>query len=284
MISYSHGARKALGRLYRPYNKLTVFVEDTRHVHVHTNIVNLALSGLGQVHTVIALGDRPSVIAAAQNDSDPKNFYFVDGDLNLINSAERSPKKNLYILKCYSLENLALMGADICDILRDYCPYDSKAVIIGRMDLTSWWSEVERLFAKLFVYYAISHFANVGIPTVNYSVMQLVDPQNRDSIDPAAVRARLRSVLSAIVASIGRSAFLSEVRRIRAHLKVKRISPLRYIAGKQYLLPLFHKRCEIKGRFVGSQEVLLNRISRDCDFSADPKFKVVLRKAFREAV
>ena len=271
-ISYPANSRRALAKLYAPYNPVTIFVEDSRITNAYTNVINLALKGIAVIHTVIPLGDRTRVLEDAAKDADPKNFYIVDGDLDLIFHEMRRPSKNTYFLKCYCIENIMLSGADLVDILRDYCPSADKNKIEGQLGLSTFETEASRWLQKLFIVYAIAHFKKLGVPTVKYSVMRLVTPPDNISIDSSLFRERYRSLVKLIVERIGFQRYLKEKKRVLGRIGKKHYGWRQIVSGKDYLLPLLHKRCEKTCNFKGDQSILLARLSRSTDFSTDPYF------------
>lgn len=283
-IFYPKSARRALAKLYRPYNPISVFVEDRNISNVYTNLINRALEGIGEIHTVIPLGDRDEVLAAAKSDDDPNNFYIVDGDLNVVYRGIRNPKYNTYVLRCYCIENVIIFGADLPDIMRDYCLIEDHRTLALRLNLSEWEGQIAKWLVKLFIVYAIAHFEKVGVPTVTFSVMRLVADQRPYLLDPQKLRKRYGALLKELYAKIGHPRFLAERRRIATHLRQRNFDWKQIVSGKDYLLPLLHKRCELLCSFKGPSRVLLARLSRHTDFSAEPNFRRAIRQYARAAL
>jgi hypothetical protein len=281
---YSKTSRRAVGLLFKPYNDMTVFVEDSRLLNVHLNLVRRALPSSARLYRVFALGDRGEVIAAALGDADPTNCYIVDGDLLFVYGMRQRRIANVYILKCYSIENVALVGADLVEIIRDYCVSEDVAAIEKRLNLAEFSRQANRFLKKLFALYAIAHVRQVGIQTAQYSVMRMTKKGAPYCLDEALVNARCAEVEGAIRGRIGAKGLSEERAKVRRSWKRRAVKWDGIISGKTYLLPLLHKRAEVLGRYRGEKDMLLARMSREVDFTVDRGLKSFLRRSYRRAL
>jgi hypothetical protein len=281
-LVYPSECRKAVAKLYEPYNLLTVFVEDTSIPNVHINLINRALKGVGSIRSVTPLGGREKVLKEAASDNNCRNFYIVDGDLDLM-FGKRYRGKNLYSIMAYCIENLALFEVDVIDILRDYNPRLSPEEIALKLDFGAWEADIEKWLPKLFVIYAIIHNSNVGVCTSKYHISNLYD-YKKGCICPRKMKTRYKAMLKCAIDKFGSREFLAIRRSIFDKLAKNKLTWRHYISGKSYLLPIFWQRCLKFGGFKGDEAVLLSRISRTCSLSLDAKYKAVIRKAARRAM
>ena len=67
MIALSLKSRRAYGVLYRAYNDIDIYVEDSIYLGVYERIVNRILGGKAKISKVIPLGPRNIVVAASED-------------------------------------------------------------------------------------------------------------------------------------------------------------------------------------------------------------------------
>ena len=111
MIKYSNRAKLGYARLYRPYNDIDVYVEDTTCRNMYEHLIGRLIEGHGQVKRIIQLGGRSQVIKACASDQTDQNrprLYVIDGDLDRVRDKREKRLKHFYKLKVYSSENLLL--------------------------------------------------------------------------------------------------------------------------------------------------------------------------------
>lgn len=281
-LVYPFECRKAVAKLYEPYNSFTVFVEDTTIPNVHVNLINRALKGMGSIRSVTPLGPRSQVLKEAASDNSSRNFYIVDGDLDLM-LGKRYVGKNIYSICAYCIENIALFEVDIIDILRDYNPERPPEEISTRFNMSAWEADVEKWLPKLFILYAIIHASMIGITTSKYNIFNLYDYDNC-CLCPRKIKARYRILLKDAISRLGTQTFLERRRSVVDNLAEHNITWRHYVSGKTYLLPSFWQRCIKLGSFKGDEKVLLGRISRTCSLALDSEYKAVIRRAARRAM
>ena len=83
MILYSKKAKLGYAFLYRHYNDIDVYVEDTTCVAMWENLLAVIIAGRCRLTRVIQLGGRKNVLDACKNDQQPSNrrrIYIIDGD------------------------------------------------------------------------------------------------------------------------------------------------------------------------------------------------------------
>src|SRR5690242_18796316 len=87
LTKYSLKAIKGLSFLFRRYNDIDIYVEDTANRNMYEVLFNRMLEGHAKVERIFQLGGREAVIASCKNDQQDthrKRIYIVDGDFDYL--------------------------------------------------------------------------------------------------------------------------------------------------------------------------------------------------------
>ncbi|MEQ9413306.1 MAG: DUF4435 domain-containing protein, partial [Cyclobacteriaceae bacterium] len=99
----------ALPRFFAYRNDVDIFTEDrVADKEFYKSIFKRLFQGKIKINDVTPLGCKANVLDAydTQNPKPKrKQYYIVDGDLDLINGTNRKEEKNLIVLDSYCIEN-----------------------------------------------------------------------------------------------------------------------------------------------------------------------------------
>lgn len=282
MIQYSIQSRRAVARLFQPYNDIDVFVEDSTYVGVYEKFINRILSGRAKVTKVIPLGSKSTVVQAAHLDVDPagrKRIYIVDGDLDLIAWYRQRAAPRLYRLRVYSLENLFFQP----DAMSKYCAFASPGLAEGAcsrsvntVDLVA---SVE-LLVPYITLLAIAHRLGIrnGMTALNPpSVSQTVGHQST-SPDVAKMRLRCKEIIGFIISEVGVTRYRLAKQAVQSNLATKKIADHRIIPGKPFGLAYLNGRIQAAGGVALSQKMIVSYLAEHSSIKSDKQFVRRLRR------
>jgi hypothetical protein len=284
MISYSEKARVGYARLYRPYNDIDVYVEDTTCRAMYEHFINRVLRGKARITRILQLGNRARVVAACTadqgNDKRPR-LYIIDGDLERLRGKRPPRLKRLYRLRAYAFENLLLDEDAVVEVLRDSLSNLDKHAIRATLRFDELEAEAQGPLFRVFIVYSIIFNLNLPINTISYNVHRLasLDADRVPRVSQSLVRQRLRDLLLAIFQVHSRERYLRELRKVRKRISFRHLHGLSEVSGKSYILPLLHERCVRLGRYRDSPDSLRARLARYCRLNVDPGFRRALMAA-----
>lgn len=271
--AFSDGAMPAYAALYQPYNDIDVYVEDRTFVGMYEAIFSRLLADSLRVFSVIPLGNSENVKSEAlrlQGDTSRRRFFLIDGDFGWIH-CNGCGIKDVYMLKCYSIENLAWDYVHITELARVLSPELTSAEIMARLPVKMLFDFVQCIH-PLFVLYAVCQALESTCSTVSFSVARLIDRPTL-ACDKVAVRRRMFDLYKHLVSNFSKEVIRSEKTRIEKAIAQIGCSDGRFISGKDYLIQFLMFAMQDRFGFRGNRNQLVADILTRCDFSVDPDFK-----------
>jgi len=259
MIRYSPRSARAIGLLKSFYNDIEIFVEDKASPNMHLLICRRVLGEGVKLSSVNPLGGRAAVIEACRLDqavTSRKRLYVIDGDLDLIMGRAKPRLKHLYRLRAYCVENLLLGQSAIESVCLQSAPELQPMQVRTALDLANWLAALAQGLVPLFKAYAMTRAIDPTVRTVGTKVHPLcVQQGNHLSLNYPKVFAHIRRLFRQIVLA-GRRAKLRHCRpKIEARCSGS-LSDLRYVSGRDYILPLLYHRLRAEFEFRGTMEQL----------------------------
>ena len=265
MAQFSPQSMGAYASIWRPYNDIDIFVENSSLRGLYERMFQRMLKGIARVTAVIPLQNREAVAEAARlKDDQSSNDCLIDGDFEwAVGRIHRI--RNLYTLKCYSIENLAWNIKSIHSAARKVAPGMNNAEITNAITETELNSIVASLF-PIFVAYSICFRLGATCETVGFSIVRLIEDGKRTTLCKKKIRRRLRQIFRHVRDHFG----LSEISRERTVVKTivsqRKVEPAQLIAGKDYLLAIllfiFNERLNYKGSLRLMFSLLLDEPSK----------------------
>lgn len=251
-VVYPTGIAPALGHLHCFRNDIEIFVEDSSAKNVWRALLKKLLPDGVQFEDPIRLGSRDNVLNECRRDQvvdGRKKLYIIDADLDLLKGVRKPNLRHLYRLRSYCLENYLLNEPALVDVATlldvDASPAEAKT----RLGFSEWVEMNNGLLTKLFVCYATSHQLAKQHQTIGYKVVRLAQkPPLNDQLCPAKTSIRIFSLYRLVC----RDVEPSQLREVSSAVQSNSsgLGPLRFVSGKDYLLPLLKARLR---RQFGSQ-------------------------------
>lgn len=273
MLEYSDKAKNAYAFLYRHYNDIDVFVEDTSCIAMWENLLRVIIAERCRLHRVFQLGGKSKVLDACRKDqgeSDRRRIYIIDGDFDIWRGRPKPRLKNLYRINAYCVENLLIQRDTLVEVLRDANPNDSTADVETKLKYEEFLIDCTK-FLDLFASYAAIFVLGVSVPTTSYSVHKLLDrSQPLARPDERAIATRVADIYD----HASKLAPKDKIRAARAivddNMAKKHISAILHLSRKDYLFPLLHLRCRSMVHYKEPVEVLKARLARHYSVGSDP--------------
>lgn len=281
MLRYSDSARVGYGFLYRHYNDIDVFVEDTSCVAMWENLLNVVIAGRCRLTRVLQLGGKVNVIAACRRDqghSPRRRIYIIDGDFDIWRGRRRPNLKHLYRINAYCVENLLIGQAALIEVLRDAQPSRSIDEIERSLSYADFTADCYKL-VTLFALYASVFTLGISVPTISYSVHRLTEAASKHvRISESLLQTRLRELQGQILELASDADLAAAKESIESRVTSSKLVPDRHISGKDYLFPLLYARSRVLLAYRESADTLKARLARHYDIRADPGLKRAIER------
>lgn len=270
-LERSTKGKHAKGVFFRNVNDIDIFIEDTsiESEKVCTILFSKIFEGKYQIGKVFSLGGKTKVMEECekrQTREDRIRLYVVDGDLDLLTGAIVPDYKGLLSLARYCVENFLIQENAIAEILDDEELKKSKEQILEEFGFDDWITTNEEILFNLFVEYALvkKHCSNE--PTVSYSVHKLAIPKEWGVVDIEKTNLRIETMSTSVINEIGQERYDLEKREIIERAKPFWSSKLiKYVSGKDYILPLAIMRMKKITKFDVNSKVLKVRLAKKAD-------------------
>jgi len=271
LLERSEKGKKAKSLFFTQFNDIDIYVEDkskgTRKLY--REIFTRAMAGRYRIETVFPLGNKLTVLKQCEEDQQiggRLRLYIVDADLDLLNGSNPKELKRLFVLNRYCIENYLVDEQAIVSVINEEDLEKQAPEIKSEFDFGYWVRSNEHELFELFVLYALAKKVCPEFPTVSYSVSKLVS-SNHGIVDFAKVEERKNEVKKSLLEIVD-SNLLRDQCRDALNMTCQHFGDkLRYISGKDYLLPLILMRMRWITKLRADNEVIKLRLSMRCDVS-----------------
>lgn len=259
-------AKSASSIFYEEYNDVDIYIEDTAEGYrkIFKELLNKALGTKFKIEQVFPLGNRAQVIEECgknQQSDGRKKVYIVDGDLHILNTATTQVLNGLYVLPRYCVENYLFCENAISQTAdEEECEIELEQ-IKTIIDFDFWLTENESLLLDLFILYAICIQHIPHEPTVSYKVSKLCN-SNSGIVNPEKVTQRKNELKAKLIDFFGSERLDTEIEIINERIKEKDKKLLRFVSGKDYLLPLLITRLQSFIRFPSNSISVRLRLAK----------------------
>ena len=160
-MQYPDRALKALVYLFRHYNDIDVYVEDTTNRKMYEVLLQRILGVKARVGRIFQLQGCDKVIEKCkekQNDSDRRYLCIIDGDFNaFFHYKDYSDLKNFYQLKAYCVENLLFSEESLIGVASECLTNVPQEEVQAKVSLTNFITSIVDKLTPLFIIYYVAH-------------------------------------------------------------------------------------------------------------------------------
>lgn len=271
MIERSISARSAKSVFYEDFNDIDVYIEDTAigYRKIFKELLIRAFNNTISLEQVFPLGNKEQVIEECkknQNNKRRKQLYIIDGDLHLLCETNPIELKGLFILPRYCVENYFLDKIAIIDTIDEEDPDLEKDTIESKLDFENWIRDNDTQLVKLFIFYALCFKHIPSLQTVGYKVSNLCSSDN-GIVCPQKIAIRINELNNKLLEVITAENIEKEYHSFFNKIKVDDIKVLRYVSGKDYLMPLLTTRIRSFAKFPPNDLSTKIRLAKRVDVS-----------------
>ncbi|MDP2930114.1 MAG: DUF4435 domain-containing protein [bacterium] len=285
MIRYSLRALRALPILFKHYNDIDVYVEDTASRNIYEVLINRILNGRARVIRVFQVGNRHQVIEECkrqQGQASRRSVFIIDGDLEMVCGIPAPGLKGLYRLSVYCSENLLVSSDAVTEIAYECLPNMSKQDIYKQVQFEEYFKSIDKCLVNLFITYATAYSLCPMLKTAGYHVYELCETSLRHPmLDGGKVQKRRSKILQELIKTHSLKTVRREYGRIRKLCEANKWSALHIASGKTYILPLIFSFLCIRAHYKGRIESLKVQLARYCKLCIDEELKEAILNTAR---
>jgi len=266
----SLAAKSAKSVFYEDFNDIDIYIEDTcpGYEKIFEEIFRRALEPKYRVAKIFPMGPKTSVIRDHESQGGEFNrptLYIVDGDLDLMHK-DGDSKPGIYHLPYYCIENILLDEGSLQEILNEEDPLTPQPVLIKKFNYESWKKNNTELLVKLFIEYGTCFKLAPDIPTVSYEIKNLISSNSGD-LDPQKTNNRINQISSTVLERVGEDKYKETKKQITTRLNQDPENSLRFISGKDYILPLLYIRLRTITKTKTPKLNIKTRLAMKCNIS-----------------
>lgn len=279
-------ALTALVYLFRPYNDIDIYIEDTTCRNMYEILIERILNGRAELRRIFPLGGRPAVISRCsldQTDAQRRRLYLIDGDFDALFGNKVAPDlKHLYQLGVYCAENILFCEHAVCELGCECMTNTFKQEIEEAIDFRNFLLNLVSNLRPLLILYGAAYMLEPSLQTFSYNATNLVQQTGKHvELSRTKTKARCRTLLSELQSSHSMDEIRNAVKYVRSLIPPQEDKVINLISGKTYLLPLlnFHLRSKVK--FGEDLDRLKVRLARHSLLDKDPGLISAIEKTSR---
>lgn len=217
--------------LYRQFNDIDVYVEDTGKERLYFQLFKTLLPGI-TVSKIFPLNGKENVIKESQaNCNNKRKVYLVDLDFDHVLGRKQSIR-NLIYLERYSIENYLLDEDAIKEQIREKKPSISDAEILSRFNYSVEVSSVTNYLRKLALVALVNQRYSLGVSYPSIESYDYIN-FNNTGVYSIAISSFFTRVESALKSMDGRFTLAARIKVENAI--IKGMCPSDLIPGKWIL-------------------------------------------------
>lgn len=245
-LEHGYAAKSAKSIFYEDVNDIDIFIEDTTvgFIKIYTKIFSRLLKDEYRISNVFPLGGRKQVISEcekSQGSSSRPSLYIIDGDLHLLTCEPKLTLPGLYILPFYCIENILVDENAILKVLDEEDINTLTEQLADLFNFDEWVSNNCYPLLNLFIEYATSFTLCPDIKTIKFPINNLVS-SNKGVIDELKVERRIQEIKNIILSRHDILKYEKLRKQIASQITFCSDDFLRFISGKDFLLPLIITR------------------------------------------
>lgn len=267
MLEYSDDALAARPQFFAPYNDITIVVEDTAGEGLYTQIIKRLLGDRLAIHSVLGVGGKTQVLQRFEDSgtvSSRMEFYIVDGDFDELIGHTCPSNRFFYRLGRYDIESFLVEELAICIVAEEERPGKNLEQHRNELQIDTWELETALLWSRLVGCVALLREIGDGELKMDLSVESY-----RSGDDVVPDKSKIEAAITRVAQSqsvLDQETFERHLETISARMSESHSERLRWVSGKNVLIPL---AIRLLRRHTGRNfrtESLCFRLAKHCDF------------------
>ena len=280
MISFSSKSKLALARFFAYRNEFDIFTEDkVADKEFYKSLFKRVFQDKVKINDVTPLGCKANVLKAYDNQPKTvkrKQFYIIDGDLDLINGTNRKNERNLIILDSYCIENYIINEVGAIELIYLSCGIVPKEEIQNKLNFDKWLGYNSKCLVDLFLHFAILKKYGGGPKLRNaneflkQNLKQTIIDQTEIELYTDQIKVTILKQLTDTGSIDPNQVYQDEIINYRNNWPHNPESLLKIVSAKNYILPILQHRvnhCIGKGKMLIKTESIKLFLANNSDLT-----------------
>ncbi len=264
-------SKYAKSAFFEGYNDIDIYIEDTAdgYAKLFKHLFKRVFEGVYQINNIYPIGSRNIVIDRCKSEADSikrNSLFIVDGDLYSLKGEPKKIPDGVFVLPRYCIENILIDEDSICKLLDEENIEKDISQLYELFDFGGWREHNKKYLVPLFIEYAIAQKLSTPIKTIKYKVSKLILEEN-GLVDGGLVHTRISEVKEHSINHAGEVRYNKEKILIEASVDHSDCSLLKYVSGKDYLMPLLMHKLRKLVSSCPSNINIRQRVAMKCDIN-----------------
>lgn len=278
MIGFNYRSLKAIPRFFAYRNEIDIFTEDKKNdKEFYKALFSRLCNNKISINDITQLGCKANVLKAydeQDKSSTRKKLFIVDGDLDLIIGTNRKSENNLVVLDSYCIENYIIDEKSALEILYYSVGTTDKITLSKKLNFDKWLNYNNETLIHLFLNFSILKMFGGG-PILKSASQFLKLEKKQTVLDNDAVKAYSNEIKNQIISLLQSKneidpefTYQNELRKLEIKWKNDKVTFLKIISGKDYLIHLFQLRINYtigKGKSMFPKQSFKLFLANHCD-------------------
>lgn len=287
-IRYPVKALNAFVYLFRRYNDIDIFVEDTTNRKMYEVLLQRMLGSRAKLRRIFQLPGCDSVVEKCrekQTDSDRHFLCIIDGDFNSFLGNECYPElNNFYQLKVYCVENLLFSEKSLLEIASECLTNCSHSEVKTKLGFDAFLKDITEKLTPLIIIYYTTHILDNTITTtglhVDYFYKEIQTGRKKEiQLDTDKITRKIQEIKESLRRNFTQDKIEEQIHEIQSVFPTDGKDVVKFICGRKYIIPLAYHHLHRKVRYKGDEDQLKVRMARHCELNIDPDLERALIKA-----
>jgi hypothetical protein len=280
MVKFSFSSLKAMPKFFAYRNDVDIFTEDkTTDKEFYKTLFQRLLGDKVKINDITPLGCKSNVLDAYDNQPQKptrKQYFIVDGDLDLIINTNRKSENNLIVLDAYCIENYLIDECGAIELIYFSNGKEDRDNVSKRLNFEKWLSYNSTELVDLFLHFGVLRMYGGG-PKIRNAGEFLKQDKKQTILDTQQIVDYTSDVKSEILNKLTelnypdiQSEYEKTLTKLSAKWESNNKTLLTVVSGKDYLIPLIQHRinfCIGKGKSLFPKESLKLFLANNADLN-----------------
>lgn len=259
-------------------NDVDIFTEDkTSDKEFYKTLFQRLLGDKIKINDITPLGCKSNVLEAFDNqipNSTRKQYFIVDGDLELIINTNRKSENNLIVLDAYCIENYLIDECGAIELIYFSNGKEDRDNISKRLNFEKWLSYNSTELVSLFLHFGVLRMFGGG-PKIRNAGEFLKQEKKQTILDTQQILNYTEDIKNEILNKLielqysnPQLEYEKSLAKLNSKWELNNKTLLTIVSGKDYLVPLIQHRinfCIGKGKSLFPKESLKLFLASNAD-------------------
>ena len=268
MLNYSAQAFDIRPTFFASLCDITIIVEDFGKEQFYSEVINRLLQGEKTVIRVLGMGGKTQVLARfaerEKSQDSWRELYLVDGDFDELLGLDITDSTHIFRLDRYDIESYLVEELAVCTIAAEERPRQTTVQFQSTLQIQTWIEEVVDISSRLAACAALLQELGEEQTGISTNIERYVS-RHHHLPDKSTIDCYIAQVRASVTA-LDPQEFDACLQQMMDRMGSSTQERLRWISGKDVLLPLLIRLLRRHTSRNIPKESLCFRLAKNCNF------------------